>query len=87
MILFCRKYPHWWFDWNLNALRFSNHRSAYLALLDDRYPSTDEKQSVHLNINYPDARTLNRWLPYSSASGSRRLHRTFTSRRDHEPQK
>jgi hypothetical protein len=36
---------------------------AYLALLDDRYPSTDEEQSVHLEFAYPDARQMNRWLP------------------------
>jgi len=63
MILFRRKYPRWWFDWNLNVLRFSNRVTAYLALLDDRYPSTDEEQSVHLDFAYPDAHQLNRWLP------------------------
>ena len=63
MLLFRQKYPRWWFDWNLNLLRFSNRVTAYLALLDDRYPSTDEDQSVHLNLDYPDARQLNRWLP------------------------
>jgi hypothetical protein len=63
MIVFRRKYPRWWFDWNLNLLRFSNRVTAYLALLDDRYPSTDEEQAVHLNLDYPDARQLNRWLP------------------------
>ena len=63
MILFRQKYPQWWFDWNINVLRFSNRVTAYLALLDDRYPSTDEEQSVHLNFAYPDARRLNRWLP------------------------
>jgi hypothetical protein len=63
MILFRQKYPRWWFDWNLNLLRFSNRVTAYLALLDDRYPSTDEEQAVHLNLDYPDARQLNRWLP------------------------
>jgi hypothetical protein len=32
--------------------------------MDDRYPSTDEQQSVHLDFPYPDAqRELNRWLP------------------------
>ena len=32
--------------------------------MDDRYPSTDEQQSVHLEFAYPDARAgLNRWLP------------------------
>jgi Domain of unknown function (DUF4389) len=63
MILFRRKYPRWWFDWNLNLLRFSNRITAYLALLDDRYPSTDEEQSVHLDLAYPDAQRMNRWLP------------------------
>jgi hypothetical protein len=63
MIVFRQKYPRWWFDWNLNLLRFSNRVSAYLALLDDRYPSTDEEQVVHLDFPYPDAQQLNRWLP------------------------
>ena len=64
MILFRKKYPRWWFDWNLELQRFSNRVSVYLALMDDRYPSTDEHQSVHLEYVYPDAdRDLNRWLP------------------------
>ncbi|OLC58496.1 MAG: hypothetical protein AUH76_17170 [Candidatus Rokubacteria bacterium 13_1_40CM_4_67_11] len=63
MIVFRQKYPRWWFDWNLQLLRFSNRVSAYLALLDDHYPSTDEEQAVHLDFPYPDARQLNQWLP------------------------
>jgi hypothetical protein len=64
MIVFRQKYPRWWFDWNLQLLRFSNRVGAYLALMDDRYPSTDEAQSVHLDFPYPDTgRDLNRWLP------------------------
>src|SRR5262245_53372843 len=64
MILFRRKYPRWWFDWNLELQRFGNRVLAYLALMDDRYPSTDDHQSVHLDYRYPDAETeLNRWLP------------------------
>jgi hypothetical protein len=63
MLVFRQKYPRWWFDWNLNLLRFSNRVTAYLALLDDRYPSTDEEQSVHLDFTYPEARQMNRWLP------------------------
>lgn len=64
MLLFRRKYPRWWFDWNLELLRFSNRVGIYLALMDDRYPSTDEHQSVHLDYPYPDASTeLSRWLP------------------------
>jgi hypothetical protein len=64
MILFRQKYPRWWFDWNLELLRFSNRIYVYVALMDDRYPSTDERQSEHLDFPYPDAeRDLNRWLP------------------------
>ena len=64
MILFRQKYPRWWFDWNQELLRFENRVGAYLALLDDRYPSTDEHQYVRLDFPYPDAeRELNRWLP------------------------
>ena len=64
MILFRQKYPRWWFDWNLELQRFSIRVGIYLALMDDRYPSTDEHQSVHLEYRYPDAeRDLNRWLP------------------------
>jgi hypothetical protein len=64
MILFRQKYPRWWFDWNLELLRFQNRVGAYLALLNDQYPSTDEHQSVRLELPYPDAKQdLNRWLP------------------------
>ena len=64
MILFRQKYPRWWFDWNRELLRFSNRVGAYLFLLDDRYPSTDEQQSVRLELPYPDVPAeLNRWLP------------------------
>jgi hypothetical protein len=64
MILFRQKYPRWWFDWNLELMRFSARVGVFLALMEDRYPSTDEHQSVHLDFPYPDARTeLNRWLP------------------------
>jgi hypothetical protein len=64
MILFRRKYPRWWFDWNVELQRFTSRVAVYLALMDDRYPSTDEQQSVHLDYVYPDAaRDLNRWTP------------------------
>ena len=64
MILFRQKYPRWWFDWNLQLQRFSTRVGVYLALMDDRYPSTDEEQSVHLDYDYPEVqRDLNRWLP------------------------
>ena len=64
MILFRQKYPRWWFDWNLELARFSSRVTIYAALLDDRYPSTDEQQSVRLDLRYPDVpNDLNRWMP------------------------
>jgi Domain of unknown function (DUF4389) len=55
MLLFRKKYPRWWYDWNLQLIRFTNRILIYFALMDDRYPSTDEQQAVHLNFAYPDA--------------------------------
>ncbi len=63
MLLFRRKYPRWWFDFLLELTRFQFRVAAYLDLLTDRYPSTDEEQSVHLELDYPDADQLNRFLP------------------------
>lgn len=64
MILFRQKYPRWWFDFNLQLTRFSTRVASYLALMSDRYPSTDEEQSVHLDLEYPNVKQdLNRWLP------------------------
>jgi hypothetical protein len=64
MILFRQKYPRWWFDFNLELQRFTNRVGVYVALMDDRYPSTTDHQSVELDYDYPDvARDLNRWLP------------------------
>jgi hypothetical protein len=64
MILVRQKYPRWWFDWNLELLRFSNRVGVFLTLMDDQYPATDAPQAVHLDYPYPDAqRDLNRWLP------------------------
>jgi hypothetical protein len=64
MILFRQKYPRWWFEFNLQLTRFSTRVSSYLALMSDRYPSTDEEQSVHLDLAYPNVKQdLNRWLP------------------------
>lgn len=64
MLLFRQKYPRWWFDWNLALTKFSTRVCAYFGLLTDVYPSTDEEQSVHIDLPYPDAgNDLNRWLP------------------------
>ncbi len=64
MIVFRKRYPRWWFDFALELTRFGIRVGAYLTLVTDQYPSTVEEQSVHLQIDYPDAeRDLNRWLP------------------------
>ena len=64
MIAVRMRYPRWWFDFSRELTRFEARVGAYIALLTDRYPSTVEEQSVHLDIEYPDVeQDLNRWLP------------------------
>jgi hypothetical protein len=64
MIVFRQKYPRWWFDWNLALTGFSLRVASYVLLLRDEYPSTDEAQSVHVTIPYPDVeKDLERWMP------------------------
>src|SRR5918912_2721740 len=64
MIAVRARYPRWWFDFSRELTRFEARVGAYIALLTDRYPSTVEEQSVHLDIEYPDVeQDLNRWLP------------------------
>ncbi|MBT8164487.1 MAG: DUF4389 domain-containing protein [Acidimicrobiia bacterium] len=63
LIVFRQKYPRWWFDFNLEFTRFSTRISAYGALISDEYPSTTDEQYVHLELDYPDAKALNRWAP------------------------
>lgn len=63
MLLFRRKYPRWWFDFLLELMRLETRVVAYASLLTDRYPATDDEQSVHLDLDYPDAEQLNRFLP------------------------
>ncbi len=61
MLVFRDKYPRWWYDFNVELLRFQSRVGVYVALMDDRYPSTDEQQSVRLEV--PEPVGLNRWLP------------------------
>ena len=63
MVLFRQKYPRWWFDFNLEVTKFSTRVGAYLLLLTDKYPATDEEQSINLTLDYPAQGELNRWLP------------------------
>jgi Domain of unknown function (DUF4389) len=64
MILFRQRYPRWWFDFNLELNRFATRVEAYLFLLTDRYPSTEDQQTVHVYVEYPNVKKdLNKWLP------------------------
>ncbi len=64
MILFRQKYPKWWYNFNVELTKFGTRVGAYIFLLRDEYPSTDEKQSVHINIPYPNVKKdLVNWMP------------------------
>jgi len=64
MILFRQRYPRWWFAYSLELTRFNTRVGAYVALLTDQYPSTEDEQAVHLELDYPNVpQDLNRWLP------------------------
>ena len=64
VIIFRQRYPRWWFNFALEANRFSARVGAYLFLLTDQYPSTEDTQAVKLDVSYPNAKEdLNRWLP------------------------
>jgi hypothetical protein len=64
MIIFRRRYPRWWFDFAHELTRFIARVSAYLFLLTDQYPSTVDEQSIHLEIDYPDAqKNLDQFQP------------------------
>ena len=63
MILFRNKYPRWWFDWNVEVIRFTSRVNSYVLLLRDEYPATDDEQAVHLDMAYPDEGDLNRFMP------------------------
>ena len=64
MIVFRQRYPRWWFDFQLALARFATRVGAYFFLLRDEYPSTEDEQAVHLELDYPNVeRDLNRWMP------------------------
>lgn len=64
MIIFRRKYPRWWFDFNRELAAFMIRVAVYFLLIDDRYPSTTDGQAVALKLNYPDAeRELSQFMP------------------------
>lgn len=60
-ILFRKKFPRWWFDYELALIRFSLRATAYILLLRDEYPAFEEDNGVHFDVDYPA--NPNRWLP------------------------
>ena len=64
MILFKEKYPRWWFEWNIGITKFAYRVAVYIFLMRDEYPATDQEQSVHITVPYPDVKNeLKRWMP------------------------
>jgi len=64
MIAARQRYPRWWFDYSRELTRFTTRVGAYCALMTDHYPSTEDEQEVHLELDYPDVKvSLNRWMP------------------------
>jgi hypothetical protein len=63
VLLIRGKYPGWWFEWNRAVARFTTRIGVYVWLLRDEYPAIEEEQAVHLEIDRPDATSLNRALP------------------------
>ena len=63
MLLFRRKYPGWWFDWNLELTRFTDTRRGLHLAARRRLPVHRRGRSVHLQIERPDGEQLSRWLP------------------------
>ncbi len=64
LILFRKKYPRWWFNWNVEMFRFISRVSIYMYCMRDEYPSTEDTQGVHLDIEYPEAGVLSRGMPF-----------------------
>jgi hypothetical protein len=62
-LLVLRKYPRWWFDWNVAVTCFSYRVSSFCLLLRDEMPALEEEQSVHVHVEPPDASRLHRLLP------------------------
>jgi hypothetical protein len=64
VLLFRKKYPRWWFDWNYALTKFSYRIQAYILLLRDEYPALEEDQAVNVELRYPDAsKELSRGMP------------------------
>jgi hypothetical protein len=63
MLLFRGRYPEPWFNWYRYMQQYSTRLIAYMFLLTDRFPATNDEQSVHLELDFPADGSLSRWLP------------------------
>ena len=61
MLLFRRKYPHWWFDWHLHLSRFETRAMSYALLLDDRFPSSEDAIQILGGYGYTREYPVERW--------------------------
>jgi hypothetical protein len=62
-LLFCQRYPRWWFDWHVGFSGYAARVTAYLLLLRDEVPALEEEQAVRVRLDRPDAAGLSRWMP------------------------
>ena len=64
MIVFRQKYPRWWFDWNLELMRFRTGSGSISGCWTTGTPRRTSSSRCRLDFPYPDAKQgLNRWLP------------------------
>lgn len=63
-LLFRKKYPNWWFNWNQSLQSFVLRIYCYSMFLTDKYPSLDAEDShIKLHLPNPASQELNRFLP------------------------
>lgn len=53
MIVIRGRYPRWWFDWNVELFRFLDRVLVYLLLVDDSYPSTEDRHRSTSRSRFP----------------------------------
>jgi hypothetical protein len=63
-LLFRKKYPKWWFDWNQSLQAFVLRIYCYSLFLTDKYPSLEaEDSAIKLHLPNPISQDLSRVLP------------------------
>lgn len=63
-LLFRKKYPSWWFNWNKSLQSMVLRIYTYSLFLTDKYPSLEAEDSpIKLHLPDPKTQNLNRVLP------------------------